>query len=109
MSAVSAIAVRRNGVQNVRGPEERLSSAADRVLRHPQNEELLSAIITLERKLPSPVARVQGNQLRPPMVILHACVCVCVCVHVCVCLCVYARVHACLRIHAVSYVSCVHS
>jgi len=88
MSAVAAIAARRNGVQNVRGPEERLSSAADRVLRHPQNEELLSAIITLERKLPSPVARVQGNQLRPPMVILHACVCVCVCVHVCVCLCV---------------------
>ena len=37
-----------------------------RVLRHARNEELLSAVITLERKLPSPVARVQGNQLRPP-------------------------------------------
>ena len=37
-----------------------------RVLRHARNEELLSAVITLERKLPSPVARAQGNQLRPP-------------------------------------------
>ena len=47
--------------------EERLSSIADRVLRHPRNQDLLSAVIKLERKLPSLVARVLGNQLRPAM------------------------------------------
>jgi hypothetical protein len=57
MVSVSLMAAQRSGRPG-RGRgvvDERMSSVADRILRYDKNQDLLAAVITLERKLPSPV------------------------------------------------------
>eukprot|EP00960_Hanusia_phi_P076195 768529-Hanusia_phi.AAC.1 len=53
-------------IPNFSASVKRLSLLADKVINLPENEELFSAVVQHEKKIPCPVARFQGSNLRLP-------------------------------------------